>query len=167
MLSKLSHTIARLRNSAIKGTFTPPLNLHLTLATIGETDDAETAIKAFNTVESPSTKFHFSIGGLGTTKRGSSDVYWVAVRQNTDELNVLAESMVNALDAAGLPVDKREFNSHLTIGRDIVVASNFNRAAFMKDMPEMRMDVEEMELVSVEREDNRLVYKTLATKKFS
>lgn len=164
MLSKLSHTIARLRNSAIKGTFTPPLNLHLTLATIGDTDDVETAVKAFNTVDSGT--FHFSIGGLGTTKRGSSDVYWVAVRQNTDELNVLAENLVNAFDTAGLPVDKRDFNSHLTIGRDIVVASNFNRAAFMKDMPEMRMDVAGMELVSVEREDSRLVYKTLAEKKF-
>lgn len=95
-------------------------NLHITLKFLGWVEDRkidnmmELTSKAVAGMGSFKAKFE----GMGTFPPGKSPrVVWVGVSEGGDKLIKLASSLEETLSNAGYRSEKREFNSHVTIGR--------------------------------------------------
>ncbi|WP_108664705.1 RNA 2',3'-cyclic phosphodiesterase [Euzebya rosea] len=98
--------------------WTDPLGWHLTLAFLGEVDDA-TATAVCDAVRSavadvPSVAVR--LPGSADTAPGSRGIVWLPV--TSPPLPALAEGVRDACDAAGAPPDRdRAFRGHLTLCR--------------------------------------------------
>ena len=110
MRSSLIGTMHALKQVGIRGSYVPAQNLHLTLAFIGETDDAGAVKDAMQTLKFKS--FRLSLSGLGTF----GDRLWAGLRGNQG-LSAVAKDLREALDEAGIPYDKKTFTPHITLVR--------------------------------------------------
>lgn len=95
-------------------------NLHITLKFLGWVDDQkinnliELTTKAVAEIGS----FKAVVEGLGTFPPGKTPrVIWAGVSVGEEKLKKLADSLEQTLANAGYRSEKREFNSHVTIGR--------------------------------------------------
>jgi len=102
-----------LRQNGVKGEFTRPENLHLTLVFIGETnrvDDIKAAVNAINF-----EAFEIKTGKLGSfTNRNK--ILWVGVDGET-QLKTIATELRKNLDERGIEYSPREFQPHITLVR--------------------------------------------------
>ena len=105
--------------SARRARLADPVNLHLTLAFLGEVPDVrlpdvEHALaSAARTARTP----RLCLAGGGSFGAGPSTVLWVDVRGDVEALDALARSIRGGLREAGLPCDDKPFRAHLTIAR--------------------------------------------------
>ena len=153
---------AEVRSSYVKsvsrrGNFTARENLHLTLAFLGEVDDAAAIVHALNGLRW--TAFPIRIGGLGSfPSRNATTVF--AVCDGGAPLSVLAEAVRTALRTAGIAFDGKPFSPHLTLVRE----SDLPAAAIaLGAFPPAVFLVDRFVLFESLRPDGRLVYRPLAT----
>lgn len=142
-----------LRAQTVGGNFTAAGNLHLTLAFIGETDDAAPVKKALGRVVGPA--FETKLSGAGSF----SDLWWVGT-ESTSALLSLSEKVRSALDGAGIGFDRKPFRPHITIARRIV---------YDGARPEIKVEktvypVRKISLMSSERAGGVLVYRQIFCK---
>ena len=102
-----------LRAAGLKGNFTCPKNLHLTLAFIGETSRVEDAVSCLDAVQVPA--FQLSLCKLGRFP-GNGGVYYAGVHPGC-ALFALAAQTAEALRAAGFVLEDRAFIPHITLCR--------------------------------------------------
>jgi len=111
-LTHLAHKLARLSRARVNGADA----LHLTLAFLGEVDEARLpelyalgASLAERTVP----------GELALTHSGSWDngIVWAAPDETPPALLALVAQLNSGLSSLALPVDKRRYKPHLTLGR--------------------------------------------------
>lgn len=149
---ELKKTIAGVRHDlkkkGIRGICIPTQNLHLTLAFIGETDDPG-AVK--DALQNLSFKpFRLSLSDLGAF----GGLLWVGVK-GSQELSDAAESVRDALDAAGLDYDRKKFVPHITIIRK--VSGSWERTP----PPMGEMMVKKISLMQTTFKDGKTVYSEL------
>ncbi|MHA6795618.1 RNA 2',3'-cyclic phosphodiesterase [Pseudonocardia bannensis] len=96
--------------------WTRPEQWHLTLAFLGEVDDAtlEDLTERLARVAARHPPLELSLGGGG---RFGDRVLWTRVRGETDGLRRLAASVQAAARRARLPVEDRPYRPHLTLAR--------------------------------------------------
>ena len=112
MKKSLTATLHSLKKQGIKGNYTPMQNLHMTLAFIGETDRADDIKAAMKSVKySP---FKISLSETGTF----GDLLWIGAKGN-QSMKAAVRDIRSALDAAGIPYDKKEFKPHITLIRKV------------------------------------------------
>ena len=97
-----------------------PADLHLTLAFLGELDDA--ALAAVTAVASEvaqgTAPFHLALARLGVFGPPTAPrVIWVGVGGETGRLLALQRRLADALAAQGFPREQRPFAPHLTLAR--------------------------------------------------
>lgn len=157
--SSLYNIIQHLKQNSKEGNFTQKDNLHLTIAFIGESNAINTIQKAMNeAVLHPTVKsFTLSIEGLGKFNRREGDIFWAGI-QNNPLLSQLNNAIVQELRNNGFTIDDREFKPHLTLGRKVVLHSNFDVKEFEKTNPTMEMEVNRISLMKSERIGGKLVY---------
>ncbi|MFA5006607.1 MAG: RNA 2',3'-cyclic phosphodiesterase [Candidatus Izemoplasmatales bacterium] len=145
------------RKNSRRGNFTACGNLHLTLAFLGEIEDADVVARVLNQVRW--TAFSIRIGGLGSfPSRGSSTVF--AVCDGGTALSMLADAARTALRTAGVAYDPKPFAPHLTLVRE----SDLSAAAIERgSFPPAVVSVDRFVLFESLRSDGRLVYRPLAT----
>jgi len=103
-------TLHSLKQKGVRGNYVPLQNLHLTLAFIGETDNPGAVKEALKNV---SVKpFKLSLSSMGSF----GDLLWIGMKGNQG-LSAVAKSVREALDAAGIPYDRKKFVPHITIVR--------------------------------------------------
>lgn len=103
-------TLHSLKQKGVRGNYVPLQNLHLTLAFIGETDNQGAVKEALQNV---SVKpFKLSLSSMGSF----GDLLWIGMKGNQG-LSAVAKSVREALDAAGIPYDRKKFVPHITIVR--------------------------------------------------
>jgi len=103
-------TLHSLKQKGVRGNYVPLQNLHLTLAFIGETDNPGAVKEALQNV---SVKpFKLSLSSMGSF----GDLLWIGMKGNQG-LSAVAKSVREALDAAGIPYDRKKFVPHITIVR--------------------------------------------------
>jgi 2'-5' RNA ligase len=94
-----------------------PEHLHITLAFLGEVDDAR--LGAIVGIFGPAIQqapFALRLGGLGVfPPRGAPRTLWIG--SNGPQLNDLRSEIARRIERVGLRLDTRSFSSHLTIGR--------------------------------------------------
>ena len=99
-----------MRNYGVHGKDTPPENLHLTLAFIGEFDDPERVKEVVKSIEI--RPFKMTLNGIGAFR----DLWWVGI-ENSAPLMAISRRLRRALADAGIPFDKKKFSPHITIIR--------------------------------------------------
>jgi 2'-5' RNA ligase len=99
--------------------FVRPEHLHLTLVFIGEiTGDPATAVVEAMGLDIAQPVFELVLGGVGTfPPRGRPQVLWLGVQRGATECVALHRLVAERLSDAGVAVDPRPFQLHLTLAR--------------------------------------------------
>ena len=140
-----------LRDNGVRGNFTLPENLHLTLAFIGETDrvdDIKAAVK--EVVFEP---FEIKTGRLGCFN-GRSKVIWLGI-DGEKKLKAITAELRKNLDIRGIDYAKGRFQPHITLVRQP------SDMPFDIDIESANMTVKEISVMKSERISGRLVYTAL------
>ena len=140
-----------LRDNGVRGNFTLPENLHLTLAFIGETDrvdDIKAAVK--EVVFEP---FEIKTGRLGCFN-GRSKVIWLGI-DGEKKLKAITAELRKNLDIRGINYAKGRFQPHITLVRQP------SDMPLDIDIESANMTVKEISVMKSERISGRLVYTAL------
>jgi len=119
-----------LQSKSVRGRFSLPENIHLTLAFLGECDgiQATTVESVLDTVNF--IQFDIAVDCIGRfpgvsakpASRGGSrnggDIWWAGLRESKP-LIALQRDLTERLIAAGFSLDKRKYNPHVTLGREV------------------------------------------------
>ncbi|MCC7418049.1 MAG: RNA 2',3'-cyclic phosphodiesterase [Acidobacteria bacterium] len=99
--------------------WTRPDQMHITLAFIGQADEARTgAIVHACAPALPVDPFVLAFAGLGVyPARGAPRVLWVGVGDGAGEVVFLQRSVAARLAAAGIALEERRYHPHVTLGR--------------------------------------------------
>ena len=108
MRRALADAQAEMRRQNVRGNYTPPENLHLTLAFIGEYPDPEAAVEALPVPE----PFDLTLCGIGAF----GDLWWAGL-ERSDPLNDYVRTLRHALSDANIPFDRKRFSPHITLLR--------------------------------------------------
>lgn len=96
-----------------------PVNIHLTLAFLGDTEEGK--IKSLSVMLKEKCRdfgdFSFQLKGTGVFKSlRDPRVIWIGI-EPSDKLNNLNEQIVAGLKETGFQLEERLFRPHITIGR--------------------------------------------------
>ena len=110
--------LARELAEVCEGRFVPAGNHHLTLAFLGEVDEAEVrrAMTALDEACAGLGPVELEPTGLGTFGRGRATTLWLGIRR-TEKLDLLAERVRERLAAYCLNYDEKDFLAHVTLAR--------------------------------------------------
>lgn len=137
----------RLQLQGVKGYFATRENMHLTLAFIGEYSDPGFISEILGEVIFEPMRL--VIDGFGSFK----DTFWIGVKDDKGlETNV--KRIRKALADNGVPFDKKKFQPHMTIARNIEYSKGFPTDAPFS----ARMDVEYISLMRSDRGKNGMIY---------
>ena len=128
----LLQTQAELRKIGVRGRFSPPEKLHLTLAFLGETPDPASAVEAIKKVRVPKLKLSF--GKL--TLFGDALVALIAPDET---LEAYARQLRDALDAAGIRYDKKAFRPHVTLAKKAALPDAVRLAAAQRGLQQAKL----------------------------
>ena len=99
-----------MRAYGVRGRETPPDNMHLTLAFIGDFDDPGLVKSAVESVEI--RPFEIRLRGIGTF----GDLWWAGL-DDCPPLMAVSRRLRRALSDAGVPFDRKKFSPHITLMR--------------------------------------------------
>jgi len=157
--SKMIDVQDQLRAAVLHGNFSRPENLHLTLAFLGEVPEERVGgiIRAMDRISSRAFDAQFSRIGQFRSERDS--LWWIGMRENPC-LTAMRAALTEYLTEAGYQYDKKRFRPHITIARQVVLASR----------PEIKIKpfgtrVSSISLMLSERIDGELKYTELYRKK--
>lgn len=113
---KIAGAISSLKESGANVKWVEPKNLHVTLKFLGWVEDQkiDKVIELTGRAAGETESFPAKFKGLETF---AGRVVWVGVSKGGNELKRIADSLEETLSGAGYRSEKREFTSHLTIGR--------------------------------------------------
>lgn len=120
MRAALTRVEARLARAAPSLRWTDAAKLHLTLAFLGELDDAQvqTAITAAQSAAARTRPFRVALAGTGYFgARWAPRVVWAGVGGETRVLLAAQARLADELAARGFPREGRAFAPHLTLAR--------------------------------------------------
>lgn len=151
-------TVRRIQNTfraaGVRGNYTSPENLHLTLAFIGEYGDPDEVLDALETVE-------FEPLPLVMDRLGRFDDLWWTGFADSPDLNALVKRLRRALAEAGIPYDRKKFMPHVTILRR---ANAPSREHLPQAQPgSQRMTAERVVLYCSTRGKNGMIYTELGS----
>lgn len=141
-----------LMKRGVRGNFTPPDNLHLTLAFIGEYPDPEYVLETMSSVLF--TPFSLTPDGFGSF----GDLWWVGLSRS-EALDSLVRRLRHALADAGIPFDRKRFSPHITLIRK----ASFNGKKSMPSVqvPAAEMAVDRISLMRSDRGKHGMIYTEL------
>ncbi|MFZ5965646.1 MAG: RNA 2',3'-cyclic phosphodiesterase [Bacillota bacterium] len=152
----------------IKGNFTREDNFHLTLRFIGESDEKqiEELKNAVSKTAEKCSGFSSMTGNLGFFPRGNKKILWAGL-ENSTELKKLYQLLEKELESIGYPKEERGLKPHITIGREVVLQSEFDTLKQVISMVPNELFVNKLSLMESTREDGKLVYRPLFSAHFS
>jgi 2'-5' RNA ligase len=116
----LARKITRLARALPAVRWVDPSGLHLTLAFLGELDDAQLSAASEGARLAAATSAHFTLatGDLGSFGPPYAPrVIWVGIRGDVSALSTVHERLAHALEERGFPREARPFSPHLTLAR--------------------------------------------------
>jgi len=141
----------QLREKSERGRFSLSENIHLTLAFLGECDDAQAAAAVIAMDSVTFEPFSFAIDCVGRFRRDGGDIWWAGIRQSK-ELMDLHQQLASALRLNGFNLEKQKYKPHITLGREIkTTAAPYSIAPFGET-------VSRIELMKSERVSGKLTY---------
>ena len=141
------------------GRFTPPENLHLTLAFLGSVQTPERAIHALQQV--CAHPFPVTVQGIGFF----GDLCWAGA-QLSPELQALQVQVVQALTENGFSLEPRDFTPHLTLCRRYCPGKDFSPAAVEAALGVSTCMIHHIELMESTFGDGRMHYRSIFSREF-
>ena len=135
----------------VRGNFTRPENMHLTLAFIGEYGDPDYLKDIIDGIAI--TPFDIKLKGLGTF----GNIWWVGVEKN-DRLETLARILRRKLSEAGVPFDRKRFSPHITLVRKPESAMPLTPGDYADLLVGKSMTVDHISLMRSDRGKNGMIY---------
>lgn len=153
----LAQTQAALRGKGVRGRFTPPENWHVTLVFLGNVPDPAPVIAAMKSVRLPRETLRFDRLTL------FGDVLAALCQQN-GALAAYVKALRAALDAAGLPCDRKAFRPHITLCRKTAFpTADFRLFPFERHLRSARLPVTQARLLVSDLSGDRPQYTALYT----
>lgn len=140
-----------LKEYGVKGNYTQPENLHLTLAFIGETERVEEIKAAVDSVKFE--PFVIRTGKMGCFN-GRSRAVWLGI-EGEDKVKAIAQQLRRNLDQRGIDYAKGKFCPHITLVRQP------SEMPLDIDVESESMTVSKIYVMKSERINGRLVYTAL------
>ena len=144
----------RMQRLGVRGNFTKPENLHLTLAFIGEYPDPEDVIDVLETIRVQ--PFQISLEGIGSFRN-----LWWAGLSGSDELKNLAKRLRRGLAEAGIRYDRKKFSPHITLVRKPLTRSGTIPEEILQEPLRGKMTVEHISLMRSDRGKHGMIYTEL------
>ena len=145
MKKAVTGTMHELKKADVRGSYVPAQNLHVTLAFIGETQDASLVKKSMQSLSCKPFRMAFAEMGV------FDNLLWVGIKGNQG-LNKLAKYVGAALDEAQIPYDRKKFVPHVTIIR------NMGGPWKKVSPPKGDMTVKKVSLMKSEQKNGKQVY---------
>ena len=148
--SELIRVQNEMKVNGVRGNFSRPENLHVTVAFLGEVKDPAPAMKALESVPVP--ELRLTSGPLGNF----GELLWIGLRKNSALEEYVAE-VRHALDNAGVEYDRKKFRPHITLVR----RADWPYQVLVEELAEVhrvRMTVDRVCLMKSERIDGKLTY---------
>ena len=145
-----------LEKLGVRGNFTRPENLHITLAFLGELPEWESAAEALDTVEAEPGLL--LLDRLDTFGKGG--ILGLCPTEDAP-VRALAAKAERALREAGFALEKRRFRAHVTLCRELTAPAGTE----LPPPPAVAVPVEEMVLYLSHRPKGKLTYTPLWRKK--
>jgi len=149
----------KIKSQSLKGNFSRPENIHLTLVFLGETpeDQVQAICSAIQEAMSPpSAPFALTFSQTGCFTHSGKELWWIGAERadpSLPTLKNLRQRITGGLSAAGVAFDDRPFNPHITLGREIK-----HNAPIVIDRQKIIFPVNRISLMKSEHLDRVLVY---------
>lgn len=140
-----------LRRQGMGGNFTPPENLHLTLAFLGEYHDPDRVLEIMEDVSF--RPFPLRLEGFGHF----GALWWAGLAPN-GELSSCVRSLRHALADGKIPFDRKKFTPHITLVRRAVTERDRLPAV---SVPPVEMTAGRIALLRSDRGKNGMIYTEL------
>lgn len=154
MKAALMEVQDRMKLQGVKGNFTKPENLHLTLAFIGEYSDPDSVKEIIEGIRI--APFDIALDGMGSF----GNLWWVGLEKN-DRLETLARVLRRRLAENDVPFDRKRFSPHVTLVRkpeSVLPLAPGDYADIIKDVS---MTVDHISLMRSDRGKNGMVYREI------
>jgi len=144
---------------SVKGNFSLPENLHLTLVFIGETpaDNVQLITSAIDKALKPHiAPFSLTFSTTGCFKHSNKELWWIGTERNDihiDTLKTIRRRITEELSSQGISFDNRAFNPHITLGREIK-----HESPIVIPKQEIIYPVDRISLMKSERISGKLTY---------
>ncbi|BCJ95889.1 RNA 2',3'-cyclic phosphodiesterase [Anaerocolumna cellulosilytica] len=150
---------SELKRNKLKGNLTHRENFHLTLAFLGETSYIEDAGKVLDNISNKSflTPFYLYTEGAFRFKRREGDIFCVGIRENPS-LQLLYNEIKKELERFEFYAEEKEFKPHLTLGRGIILRTDYEFENFKRKVPSLCQKIDEINLMKSHRVDGKLTY---------
>jgi len=115
----------KIKSQSVKGNFSLPENLHLTLVFIGETPEDQ--VQVITSVIDQSLKpgvapFTLTFSTVGCYTHSKKELWWIGTDRDDMSLvnlKTIRRRIADGLISKGVNFDNRPFNPHITLGREI------------------------------------------------
>lgn len=143
--SRLLETQGRIKAQSLKGNFSRPENLHLTLVFIGETPESQVQqiVSILENALLPAP-FTLEFSHTGCFTHSKKELWWIGADRACPGLRALEElrrRVTAGLVQAGVDFDDRPFNAHITLGREIKHAAPIQVSAGRITVPVNRISL--------------------------
>ena len=140
-----------MRRQGIRGNFTKPENLHLTLAFIGDYRDPFAIKEIIDGI--PIAPFDITLEGMGAF----GNLWWVGLAQS-DKLDTLARILRRRLAEKDVPFDRKKFSPHVTIVRKPESPIGFSPNDYAHIINGLTMTVDHISLMRSDRGKSGMIY---------
>ena len=138
-----------LKICGIKGNYTKPENLHLTLAFIGEYGNPQNILDALKDIEF--APFELSLKGIGRFE----SILWAELL-TSEQLNQNVKRIRRALAEQEIPFDRKKFIPHITLIRQYYLTKETEFPDIV--IPHLSMKVTDFSIMRSERGKNGMIY---------
>ena len=146
----------RLRVQSLRGNFTRPDNLHLTLAFLGETPEEKTEEICRIISDIRNAPFEICFNKSGCFTRSHKELWWIGADPNSTGFPLLVSinrQLIERLLDAGISVDSRPFNAHITLAREVK-----HTTPIILNCPKITVNVDRISLMKSEHIQGGMVY---------
>ena len=138
-----------LNSCGIKGNYTKPENLHLTLAFIGEYGNPQNILDALEDIEF--APFELSLNGIGRFET----ILWAGLSTN-EQLSQNVKRIRRALAEQKIPFDRKKFMPHITLIRQYYLTKGTEFPDIV--IPHLSMKVTHFSVMQSKRGKNGMIY---------
>lgn len=154
IIQALTDLSEELKKNGVTGRFTPPENLHMTLAFIGEYGNPEEVLDVMKDV--PFEPFDMELEGLQHFR----DMLFVRISDNPS-LTTYVKRLRRKLAKQGIPFDKKRFSPHITLARKVSFQKGVK--GIPVSIPGMDTNVESVSLFRSDRGKQGMIYRELGS----
>jgi len=133
-----------------RGRFVPEENLHLTVNFLGTVPRVAlpSITRGLASAAAWCAPFAVQLGLPGCFRRGRSLLLWYGLREVPEGLRRLYDASSGALASLGYPRERRAYQAHITLARELLLASDFGSLAASLSPPPPEFAVERLVLFS-------------------